>query len=83
MKAILFNVHDMIETPGFQGERIYNVNGIHLGPTGGEDVVELESLDKTDPSAHGKGQKMFVPQEMLTAGIEAGIYKHTPANELG
>jgi len=83
MTVVIFRVHDMIETPGFQGDRLYTINGVHLGALGQEGVVELESLDKLDPGAHGKRQLMLVPLEMLTAGIRGGIFKHTAAECLG
>lgn len=82
MKATFFNVKDLIETPGFTSERLYSVTGIHPGALHQENVIELEALDLKDPDAHGQKQIMLVPCEMLAAGVEAGIYKHTPSNKL-
>lgn len=78
MTSTLFNVHDMLETEGFTGPRLYEVQGIHLGALHQEDVIELLALDRSDPDAHGKKQMMLVPREMLCAGITAGIFHHTP-----
>lgn len=83
LTPITFNVHDMIETPGFTRPRLYSVLGIHLGALHQESVIEMESLDETDPSAHGKKQSMFVPQEMLVAGINSGVFQRTPSTDLG
>jgi hypothetical protein len=78
------NVRDMIESPGFTGPRLHGVTAIMLGATNQESVVELEALDQSDPcNVDGKKQHAMIPFEMLCAGIDAGIFKHTPADELG
>lgn len=85
MKTIpQFSVHDLIETPGFVSPRLYSVTAILLGAIDQENVIEMESLDKSDPcNVEGKKQHAMIPLEMLCAGITAGIFKHTPADELG
>lgn len=73
------SVHDILETPGHVSPRLYTVEGIHHGPQGGESVVELCPIDKASPSAHGKAQHMFVPMEMIEAGLTTGIFNLTRA----
>lgn len=76
-EPIQFTVGDMIETPGFTGTRLYFIDGIHIGATGQENVIEISPVDRINPTAHAKMQSMFVPMEMLDAGIRAGIYTYT------
>lgn len=79
MSSIPFQVHDVISTPGFTGERLYVIQGIHLGALSQEDVIELVAMDRTTPDAHGKKQHMFVPNEMIQAGLSSGLFTHTRA----
>lgn len=72
-------VYDIIETPGFAHPRLYSVEGIHYGATDQEDVVEISAVDRSNPDAHGKKQSMFVPNEMIQAGISSGLFKLTRA----
>ncbi len=84
MSLIAFNCRDMIEVQGHVGPRLYEIQGVHHGALDQESVVELMALDRSDPDAHGKkAQSMLVPMELLCAGIDAGIFEHTPANALG
>lgn len=69
--------HDLIETPGHVQPRLYSVQGIHLGATHQEDVIELVSIDRSQPDAHGEKQHMFVPKEMIEAGLTTGLFSLT------
>lgn len=77
MTAQHFDVHDILETPGHVSPRLYVIEGIHFGALSQEDVIELKSIDRTTPDAHGKHQRMFVPKEMIEAGISSGIFNIT------
>jgi hypothetical protein len=77
VNATTFAVYDILETPGHTANRLYSVEGIHLGALNQEDVIELAAIDRTTPDAHGKKQHMFVPKEMIEAGINAGIFNIT------
>lgn len=78
IKAKSIQVYDLLETPGHISPRLYLVHGIHLGALNQEDVIELKPVDKTDPNAHGaKLDTLFVPKEMIEAGISAGIFNLT------
>lgn len=77
LNAIPFQVDDLIETPGFVIPRTYIVLGIHLGAVSQESVVELSPVEYAIPDAHGYKANMYVPVEMLTAGIHAGVFQHT------
>ncbi len=84
LKSHLINVRDLIESPGFEADRIYQVTAILLGGSNQESVVELESMDKTDPqNVDGTRQHAMIPFEMLCAGIDAKVFKHTSINQLG
>lgn len=77
MNHIQLQVYDIIETPGFAHPRLYSVDGIHYGATNQEDVVELSTIDRSTPDAHGEKQSMFVPNEMIQAGLDSGLFKLT------
>lgn len=77
MQAYTFQVHDIICTPGHVSERVYLVIGIHLGSTDQEGVLELVAYDRKLPDAHGAAQKMFVPIEMIEAGLSKGVFSLT------
>lgn len=67
---------DIITTPGHTQERIYMVEGVHLGALDQEDAVELTPIDRKNADANGKRQPLFVPLEMLQAGITSGLFTH-------
>lgn len=71
------NLHAIITTPGHTQERVYMVEGVHLGAVDQEDLVELSVVDRTTPNAHGKRQGIFVPKEMLEIGIKIGLFTYT------
>jgi hypothetical protein len=77
MTAHQISVYDVLETPGHVGPRLYRVDGIHLGALGQEDVIELTPIDRSNPDAHGKKQAMFVPKEMIEAGLSSGLFTLT------
>lgn len=77
MTSHQINVHDVIETPGHVSPRLYSVQGIHLGAMGQENVVELVSIDRSTPDAHGRVQRMFVPMEMIEAGLSTDLFTLT------
>ncbi len=79
MKSIPLQVFDVIETPGHVAPRLYVVHGIHLGALNQESVIELVAMDQNTPDAHGEKQHMFVPNEMIQAGLSAGLFNHTRA----
>lgn len=79
MKAFLFQVHDLIETPGHIQPRLYVVQGIHHGAENQEGILELIAFDRRTPDAHGHHQAMFVPIEMIEAGISSGLFSVTRA----
>lgn len=66
---------DIIETPGFVQPRLYQVQGIYHGALGQESTVELSAYDMTAPGSDGKA--IFVPLEMLSAGINSGLFTIT------
>lgn len=74
-----FQVDDIIETPGHTHPRIYRVLGVHYGPLNGESVIEITACDQSAPGAHGKTQQMFVPVEMVQAGLSTGLFTLTRA----
>lgn len=74
-----FNVGDILETPGHQSPRLYEVQGVHVGGMWVESVVELSCLDKAAPYAHIEARHMFVPIEMIEAGLTSGIFNLTHA----
>jgi hypothetical protein len=78
-----FNVGDLIETDGFTSERIYHISSILWGATHQENLIELVALDLSDPyNVENKKTNALVPLEMLCAGIDAGIVKHTKKTNL-
>lgn len=78
MKSLtVFEVGGFIETWGFVSTRLYAIEGIHHGAMNQESVIELASIDKSTPDAHGKKCPLFVPLEMIESGIEAGIFTYT------
>lgn len=79
MDSTTLQVFDVIETPGHVSTRLYVVHGIHLGALNQEDVIELVAMDRNTPDAHGEKQHMFVPLEMIQAGLGSGLFNHTRA----
>lgn len=77
MTAHCIAVHDLLETPGHVEPRLYFVAGIHLGALNQEDVIELVPVNRSTPDAHGKRQHMFVPIEMIEAGLSSGLFNIT------
>lgn len=80
MKTILsqsFACGDILETPGHIAPRLYIIEGIHLGALEQEDVIELVAIDRSTPDAHGKKQSMFVPMEIIEAGISNSLFTLT------
>lgn len=73
------SVGGILTTPGHIQERVYMIESICLGALDQEDIVELSVVDRSAPDAHGKRQSMFVPKEMIEAGITAGIFTRTDA----
>lgn len=72
-----FNVGEILDTPGHVAERLYEIVGIHYGAEGQESVIELVAIDAATATAHSKAQHMFVPVEMIEAGLTAGIFQKT------
>lgn len=78
MKAYDFSLDDIIETPGHTAPRLYSIIGIHLGALNQEDVLELVTIDRTAPNGMRRGEtRMFVPKEMVEAGLSAGVFTLT------
>lgn len=70
-------LYDIIETPGHTQPRLYSIQGIHLGALSQEDAIELVCVDRSTPDALGRKQRMFVPKEMLEAGLTTGLFTLT------
>lgn len=80
MQALKLNVGDMLETPGHVGSHLYHVAALLLGGTDQESLVELVPLDQTRPADGPKTVHPLVPLSMIEAGVDIGIYHHTPLN---
>lgn len=83
MQAIQIKPGDMLETPGHIGSHIYHVSAVFLGALNQESIVELVPLDQTRPSDGSEVKRPLVPLSMIEAGVDIGIYHHTPKEDLG
>jgi hypothetical protein len=81
MKANItsFQVWDVISCPGFAQERIYVVEAVCHGAMNQDGGLELSPMDQSNGCDTEDKRTFFVPIEMLCAGINAGIFTHTPA----
>jgi hypothetical protein len=79
VKTCRITIGSILETPGHASTRLYSVEGIHLGALNQEDVIELASIDRKAAGAPGKERSMFVPKEMIEAGISSGLFTLTEA----
>jgi hypothetical protein len=83
MQALLIKPGDMLETPGHVGSHIYHVSAVYLGALNQESIVELVPLDQTRPTDGPEVKHPLVPLSMIEAGVDIGIYHHTPKEDLG
>ena len=83
MQALQIKPGDMLETPGHVGSHIYHVAGVYLGALNQESIVELVPLDQSRPSDGPKTVHPMVSLSMIEAGVDIGIYHHTPKEDLG
>lgn len=82
MKTGHISVGDIIATPGHVCERLYAVESICLGAINQESVIELKAIDRSVPDAPHMGKvRMFMPHEMIEAGVDSGIFKHTKGEQ--
>lgn len=81
MKRIFFRVGDILETPGHLHPRLYSIESVLLGATSHEDLLELSCIDRSKGSdADGKKLGVIhVPQEMVEAGLDSGLFNLTRA----
>jgi hypothetical protein len=76
-RAGKMNIGGIIATPGHTQERLYIIEGIHLGALNQEDLIEISVIDRSTPHAHGEQQGIFVPKEMLEMAIKANLFTYT------
>lgn len=83
MQTIQLKPGDMIETTGHREHHYYNVRGVYLGALGQDSLVHLGPLDQTDGAAGRDAAAPMVPLHMIELGVDAGIYRVTPKEEMG
>lgn len=73
--------NDMLQV----GRDFYEVQGVHLGAVGQENVVELRGITRMDGAAHGSHvRSLLVPLPLIHAAVEGGNAKFfRPASLVG
>src|SRR4051812_34733872 len=64
--------HDLLRI----SDALWQVEGVHLGATNQESVIEVVRLGATLPCAEGKNVRCFVPDMMIRKSIDSGIVAH-------
>lgn len=82
MTPLHLKTGDMLETTGHRGPHLYHVAGVHLGATHQESIVELVPLTQMRPSDGPKTVHPLVPFHMIELGVDAGIFRITPYEEI-
>lgn len=78
-----FNCYDVLSFHGYNSERMYLVQGVHVGALNQESVLELIPIDRTLPAVHGKYSPLIVPIEMIEKSIKCGLISCTSSLNSG